>query len=109
MANISACLSSKTDDWATPQAFFDKLNEEFHFTLDPCADENNHKCSLYFTKEQDGLTKDWGERGFLQSPLRKRNWKLGSLRLRAEPQTEYNGGYAYPGTNGHSIFSRLHL
>lgn len=60
MANISACLSSKTDDWATPQAFFDKLNEEFHFTLDPCADENNHKCSLYFTKEQDGLTKDWG-------------------------------------------------
>ena len=38
MANISACLSSKTDNWATPQVFFDKLNKEFHFTLDPCAD-----------------------------------------------------------------------
>lgn len=61
MANIQACLSSKTDNWATPQDFFDNLNEEFHFTLDPCANEENHKCDLFFTKEQDGLTKDWGE------------------------------------------------
>lgn len=60
MANIQACLSSKTDNWATPQDFFDKLNEEFHFTLDPCANEENHKCNLFYTKEQDGLTKDWG-------------------------------------------------
>ena len=60
MANIKACLSSKTDNWATPQDFFDNLNEEFHFTLDPCANEENHKCDLFFTKEQDGLTKDWG-------------------------------------------------
>ena len=60
MANIQACLSSKTDNWATPQDFFDKLNEEFHFTLDPCANYENHKCDLFYTKEQDGLTKDWG-------------------------------------------------
>ena len=60
MANIQACLSSKTDNWATPQDFFDKLNEEFHFTLDPCANKENHKCDLFYTKEQDGLTKDWG-------------------------------------------------
>ena len=60
MANIQACLSSKTDNWATPQDFFDKLNEEFHFTLDPCANEENHKCDLFYTTEQDGLTKDWG-------------------------------------------------
>lgn len=60
MANITGCLSSKTDDWATPQDFFDKLNAEFHFDLDPCADENNHKCDLFYTKEQDGLSKEWG-------------------------------------------------
>ena len=60
MANIQACLSSKTDNWATPQDFFDNLNEEFHFTLDPCANEEKHKCNLFYTKEQDGLTKDWG-------------------------------------------------
>lgn len=61
MANITACMSSKTDNWATPQDFFDKLNEEFHFTLDPCADSKNHKCDLFFTKEQNGLNQDWGD------------------------------------------------
>lgn len=60
MADIRACFSSKTDNWATPQDFFDKLNEEFHFTLDPCADESNHKCDQFFTREQDGLSQDWG-------------------------------------------------
>lgn len=60
MANIEACFSSKSDEWATPQDFFDKLDKEFHFNLDPCADENNHKCDLFYTKEQDGLTKNWG-------------------------------------------------
>lgn len=53
-------FSSKTDDWATPQYVFDQLNEEFHFTLDPCASDDNHKCEKYYTKEQDGLTKNWG-------------------------------------------------
>lgn len=62
-------FSSKTDDWATPQYFFDKLDEEFFFTLDPCADEQNHKCLKYFTKETDGLLQDWsGERVFCNPP-----------------------------------------
>lgn len=56
----NALFSSKSDKWATPQDFFNRLNEEFHFTLDPCADEFNHKCEKYFTKEQDGLKQDWG-------------------------------------------------
>lgn len=80
MADIKACFSSKTDNWATPQDFFDKLNEEFHFTLDPCADEVNHKCDQFFTREQDGLSQDWGgERGFLQSSLWERNRRLGTV------------------------------
>ena len=58
--NTKPMLSSETDMWATPQDFFDKLNEEFCFTLDPCATDDNAKCSNYFTKEDDGLTKDWG-------------------------------------------------
>lgn len=28
---------STTPEWETPQDFFDKLNEEFHFNLDPCS------------------------------------------------------------------------
>lgn len=42
------------------QEFFDELNGEFHFTLDPAANEANHKCETFFTKEQNGLTCQWG-------------------------------------------------
>jgi phage N-6-adenine-methyltransferase len=52
-------MSSKTDQWATPQAFFDELNMEFGFTLDVCADDWNHKCNRYFTKQDDGLAQVW--------------------------------------------------
>lgn len=51
--------SSKTDLWSTPQDFFDKLDREFHFNLDPCADKFNHKCDNYFDKSIDGLTQSW--------------------------------------------------
>lgn len=56
----SILFSSKSDEWETPSEVFEKLNEEFGFTLDPCANANNHKCSKYFTKELDGLNKNWG-------------------------------------------------
>lgn len=58
--NTDVLFSSTTDKWATPQAFYDNLNKEFNFTLDPCADEFNHKCKKYFTKEQNGLVQNWG-------------------------------------------------
>ena len=50
-------FSSKSDLWSTPQDFFDELNEEFNFTLDPCATKDNAKCSKYFTIKEDGLKK----------------------------------------------------
>ena len=59
-SNMSVHYSPRTDDWATPQDFFDQLDKEFHFTLDPCANEQNHKCKKFYTKEQDGLSHDWG-------------------------------------------------
>ena len=65
----SGVFSSTTDLWATPQDFFDELNEEFEFTLDPCATPDNAKCAKFFTKEQDGLKQDWsGERVFCNPP-----------------------------------------
>lgn len=67
--NTQLMFSSKTDLWATPQWFFDELNTEFHFSLDPCADEFNHKCEKYFTKEQNGLSQNWaGETVFCNPP-----------------------------------------
>lgn len=62
-------FSSATDDWATPQSFFDELDREFHFSLDPCASPSNAKCKQYFTREEDGLFKCWqGERVFCNPP-----------------------------------------
>lgn len=53
-------MSSNTPEWATPQKFFDELNEEFCFDLDPCSTHENAKCERHFTKEDDGLRKSWG-------------------------------------------------
>lgn len=53
-------FSSKTDEYATPQDLFDELNNEFNFNLDPCSTKENHKCNNFYTKEDDGLHKNWG-------------------------------------------------
>lgn len=52
--------SSKSELWGTPQSFFDELNKEFGFDLDPCALPLNAKCDRFFTPEEDGLTQNWG-------------------------------------------------
>src|SRR5688572_6331257 len=52
-------FSKKSDEWGTPQYLFDELNREFGFTLDVCASKDNYKCIGYFTKHDDGLSKDW--------------------------------------------------
>lgn len=57
--NTDLMFSSKTDLWETPQALFDALNNEFHFTLDACAIPENAKCERYYTPEQDGLSQPW--------------------------------------------------
>ena len=47
--NTEVLFSSKEDVWETPKDFFNKLNDEFHFTLDPCANKDNAKCDKYFS------------------------------------------------------------
>lgn len=51
---------SEKSDWETPQELFDKLHEEFHFTLDAAASDHNHKLPRYYTESTDGLRQDWG-------------------------------------------------
>lgn len=53
-------FSTGNDNWKTPDSVFETLDQEFHFTLDPCASEENHICPKYYTKEQDGLRASWG-------------------------------------------------
>lgn len=60
MKNLDVMYSSKSDEWSTPQSFFDELDREFHFDLDAAASKENHKCSRYFTIQDDGITQNWG-------------------------------------------------
>lgn len=59
--NTNVIFSNKSDEWETPQNFFEKLNSEFHFDLDVCATHKNAKCHCYFTKQDDGLSRPWAE------------------------------------------------
>jgi len=57
--NNELMFSSETQTWSTPHELFSKLNDEFHFTLDACADSSNHKCKKYYNEAEDGLSKSW--------------------------------------------------
>lgn len=102
-----ALFSSKSDDWYTPDDFFQELDREFNFNLDPCADDFNHKCDKYFTKEQDGLLQSWGgHRVFCNPPYGKniKHWvrkcfesdaELVVLLIPARTDTAYFHDYIY--------------
>lgn len=62
-------FSSKSPEWRTPDPFYNKLDNLYHFTLDPASDGVNNKCEKFFTKEGDGLAQSWeGEVVFVNPP-----------------------------------------
>lgn len=68
----AALFSSKKKDYCTPQDLFNKLNEEFNFSLDAAATDKSAKCKKYFTPESNGLKNSWaveaGEAVFCNPP-----------------------------------------
>ena len=66
--HLEVHFSSETNEWATPVDFFNRLHEEFNFTLDPCASRENHKCDRYFTEADDGLSKQWSPHTVFMNP-----------------------------------------
>lgn len=53
-------FSSKASEWETPDDLFWNLSQEMGpFDLDVCADAANAKCSRYFSKADDGLSRTW--------------------------------------------------
>ena len=68
MRNQEVMFSSKEQTWETPISFFNRLNEEFNFTLDVCALPNSAKCERYFTPETDGLSQDWSNEIVYMNP-----------------------------------------
>ena len=60
MNNTKILRSNESDEWSTPEALFQELDKEFHFDLDACASDENHKCEKYYTMIDNGLLKNWG-------------------------------------------------
>ena len=70
--DMNVLFSSKSDEWATPQWLFDKLNKTHNFTLDPASDGTNNKCAKHYTQAQNGLSQSWsGETVFINPPYSK--------------------------------------
>lgn len=117
-------FSSNSNEWATPQSLFDELNKEFNFTLDPCANEQNHKCALYYTMQDDGLRQNWeGYNVFVNPPYgreikdwvrksyeesRKPNTKVVML-IPARTDTTYFHDYIYHKAEIRFLKGRLHF
>jgi len=100
-------FSSQTNEWATPQDFFNELNKEFNFTLDPCATKENAKCQKFYTFEDDGLKQSWdGQRTFCNPPygreigkwVKKASEQVGGvcvMLIPARTDTKYFHEYIY--------------
>lgn len=62
-STLQVMFSSAERRWATPKPFYDKLNREFAFSVDVCAEDTTAKNARYFTEKDDCLIQDWHEVG----------------------------------------------
>lgn len=103
-------FSSATAEWSTPQDFFDELNKEFGFNLDPCCTHENAKCEDHYTKEDNGLEQNWGGADRICQPsVRKGDRPLGQEIVRGKSQGRYNGGNVNPSEDRYPVFPRVYL
>lgn len=103
-------FSSNSNEWATPQEFFDALDARHHFTLDPCATKENAKCKKFYTIAENGLLQDWGGGvRVLQPSIRQGYSQVGREGVQRNEEAEHKGCYAYPCENGHELLAQVDI
>ena len=81
-------MSSNTDQWGTPQEYFDEVNQEFAFDLDVCAESWNAKCDDYISPETDALSVPWHGQVCWMNPPYGRQIKFWMQKAFEESQRE---------------------
>jgi len=120
--NRELMFSNKNNCWCTPRDFYNKLNEEFNFNLDPACMPKSALCDKYFTPEEDGLKQSWqGYNVFVNPPYGREiknwvkkahdEWKKGNcnivMLIPARTDTLYFHNYIYNIANIRFIRGRL--
>lgn len=89
--------SSGSDEWETPQELFSTLNEEFNFSFDLCANDENAKCEAWTDNIEayitDALTYPGGaqHRSFFMNPPYSRGKQKLCIR-EARKIADFSGG-----------------
>lgn len=115
-------FTSRTDEWSTPPEFFAAMDEEFGFTLDVCASAENAKCRRYFSREDDGLSRNWHGTAWMNPPYGRgiskwveKAWRSAGLGatvvclIPARTDTAYWHDYVMQATEIRFIRGRLHF
>jgi len=97
-------MPKASDERETPQGFFDKLNEEFHFTIDVAAKkwlkkatvefEMNPQCELIVMLLPADPSTKWFER-WVEMPGRTIRWVRPRLKF-STPDGPYKAGAKQP-------------
>jgi site-specific DNA-methyltransferase (adenine-specific) len=89
MAFFKGKFESCKQEWVTPDSLFDKLNNEFHFTIDLAADIHNSKCKYFYSEKNDALQHEWvGMVGWLNPPYGAKKNKLSDWVKKAYQETK---------------------
>lgn len=119
---MSVHFSSASDEWATPLSLFNKLHAEFTFGLDAAATDENAKCALYFTAEEDALKGSWGGHGavwvnppysrglqakFIQKALEESKEQIVVMLIPARPDTKAWHQWIFPNAEVRFIKGRV--
>lgn len=59
MTKYAKRFSHDKEDWETPDDLFIPLKEEFGIDIDVCATNNNKKCEIYYSPDDNALLQDW--------------------------------------------------
>jgi|TARA_B100000900_G_C20089971_1_gene517566 site-specific DNA-methyltransferase (adenine-specific) len=102
----------------TPTNIWEDLKKEFNFTIDVCASDRNHLLERYYTKESNGLTKDWSNEiayihpmfdtkigKWVEKAFYTKNF-IGVFLLPASTHTKYFHDYCYNNSNCEIRFLR---